>query len=164
MIAGIGKLRNRQLAHAVLAAFAAGFLGLPCLHQLAHQRPHRHGADGFSIQWLDQDHDAGAAAHALAHQQGQAHAHGPAAESPAEPARPTPPADVPPGGALAPPSPAPHGPGGASHFGVGLVAPTVYLLPPPAAEAVVLTLAGRPAQPAARFPYAVAHPRGPPAA
>ena len=34
MISGIGKLRNRQLAHAVLAAFAAGFLGLPCLHQL----------------------------------------------------------------------------------------------------------------------------------
>ena len=160
MIAGIGKLRNRQLAHAVLAAFAAGFLGAPCLHQLAHQRPHRHGADGFSIQWLDQDQDAEGATHARAHQQGQAHAHGPAAESPAD-AQPT---DVPPGGALAPPSPAPHGPGGASHFGVGLVAPTVYLLPPPAAEAVVLALAAPPAQPAARFPYAVAHPRGPPAA
>jgi hypothetical protein len=158
MIAGIGKLRNRQLAHAVLAAFAAGFLGLPCLHQLAHQRPHQHGGDGFSIQWLDKD--AGAADHARAHQRGLAHAHGSAADAPADAQG----VDVPAGGALVPQIPAPHGPGGASHFGVGLVAPTVYLLPPPAAEAVVLTLAGRPAQPAARFPYAVAHPRGPPAA
>jgi hypothetical protein len=158
MIAGIGKLRNRQLAHAVLAAFAAGFLGLPCLHQLAHQRPHQHGADGFSIQWLDQD--VGAADHARAHQRGKAHAHGSTADAPAD----AQPVDVPPGRALVPRSPAPHGPGGASHFGVGLVAPTVYLLPPPAAEAVVLTLAAPPTQPAACFPYAVANPRGPPAA
>jgi hypothetical protein len=164
MIAGIGKLRNRQLAHAVLAAFAAGFLGLPCLHQLAHQRPHRHGADGFSIQWLDHDDDAEGAAHARAHQQGRAHAHGPAAESPAESTQPTQRSEIPPGGALVPPAPAPHGPGGASHFGVGLVAPTVYLLPPPAAEAVMLSPGAPPTQPAARFPYAVANPRGPPAA
>jgi hypothetical protein len=159
MSAGIGKLRNRQLAHAVLAAFAAGFLGLPSLHQLVHERPHRHGADGFSIQWLDRD--AGGAAHAHAHAQGLAHAHTSGGDAPEPPDHS---ADVPPGGALRPPSPAPHGPGGASHFDVGLVAPAVYLLPPPAAEAVVLAPAVPPAQPAARFPYAVAHPRGPPAA
>jgi hypothetical protein len=153
---GIGKLRNRQLAHAVLAAFAAGFLGLPCLHQLAHQRPHQHGADGFSVRWLDAAADgAGDAAHAWAHRQGQAHAHG--AEAPPEAP------EVPPSGALSTPSPAPHGAGGASHFAVGLVAPPVYLLPPPAAEAVVLSLTGPAAEPPARFSYAVARPRGPPA-
>jgi hypothetical protein len=159
MSAGIGKLRNRQLAHAVLAAFAAGFLGLPSLHQLAHQRPHRHGADGFSIQWLDQE--AGAAAHAHAHELGLAHTHASATDTPEAGDHP---ADVPSGGAIRSPSPAPHGPGGANHFGVGLVAPAVYLLPPPAAEAVVRAPAAAPAQPAPQFPYAVAHPRGPPAA
>jgi hypothetical protein len=152
MSASIGKLRNRQLAHAVLAAFAAGFLGAPCLHQLAHQRPHQHGADGFSIHWLD--HQAAEHDHERAHQQGQAHAHARAMDT----------AEIPPGGALGTPASAPHGPGGASHFGVGVVTPPVFLLPPPAAEAVVLGPAPSPAQPDARFSYDVARPRGPPAA
>lgn len=133
----LGKLRNRQLAHAVLTAFLAGFLGLPCLHNLAHQRDHSHGPDGHSIRWHDTDHN---------------HAH--AASGPDR---------SPTGAAVGRPAPPAHGPGGAAHFAVGILGASPFLLPPPAAEAVVLSAPPAPVQPSLRFCHAVARPRGPPA-
>ena len=134
----LGVLRaQRTVAFYVLLGFVGGFLVLPCLHNLAHQADHEHGADGFSIRW-----------HEDAHRRAQPHRHEPA------------PTHAP--GVQADDLDLGHGYGSAGHFGLASLAAPVFIHVAPPARLPERPCPSISTDAPAAFSFAAAQPRGPP--
>jgi hypothetical protein len=142
--------RAHRLTLTSLHTFVVAFIALPCAHNFNHRDDHDHGVPGETSTAGDHGHTHAPVASAGWVAPAPASTTGGSSATTGDQVAPTP------GG------PGSHGHGSAAHFGVGILAPPFFVVPPPAAAPITTRLFaawfGQPPQPFRQF----CRPRGPP--